>query len=372
MDSKLFETPFGVDPADPILDLPKVSLHDHLDGGLRPQTIIDLAAEVGHELPATDAEALRTCFSESASSGDLPRYLETFDHTIAVMQTAEGLTRVAREWALDQVADGVFYAEARWAPEQHLQQGLSMDDAVEAVQRGLDEADALAAENGRFIRTGQIITAMRHADNSLAVAELALRHRDRGVVGFDIAGAEDGFPPTNHLAAFELLHRECFPVTIHAGEAAGVDSIHPAVQICHAQRIGHGVRLIEDMHFTGAAAAGDGQLGRLAAWILDNQIPLELCPSSNLQTGAATSIEAHPITRFKELGFAITVNPDNRLMSATSMTREMRLLVDRAGWQQSDLEWATVNALGAAFLPHDARNRFLDDLVIPGFERLDL
>ncbi|WP_349827417.1 adenosine deaminase [Brevibacterium litoralis] len=363
MDHELFPTPAGVDAADPLLALPKVSLHDHLDGGLRPATVVELAAAVGHELPETDPERLRTWFSESADSGDLVRYLQTFDQTIAVMQTPEALTRVAREWVLDQVADGVVYAEARWAPEQHLQKGLTLDQTVEAVQKGMDEGVAIAAEAGKVIAVGQLITAMRHADRSVEIADLALRHRDAGVVGFDIAGAEKGFPATNHREAFDKLHMASFPVTIHAGEAEGVDSILGAVQACHAQRIGHGVRIVEDMD----VVDGEGELGRLASWILDRQLPLEVCPSSNVQTGAADSVDDHPITGLKNLGYAVTVNPDNRLMSATSCTREMRLLVDRCGWDQDDLEWATVTAMNNAFLPLDERERMLDEIIVPGF-----
>ncbi|MYM18408.1 adenosine deaminase [Brevibacterium sp. 5221] len=368
MDTRLFPTPAGVDPHDPILSLPKVSLHDHLDGGLRPATIVELAAEAGHELPTTDPEALRAWFRDSAESGDLVRYLETFEHTVAVMQTAVALTRVAREWVCDQVADGVFLAEARWAPEQHLREGLDMDEAVAAVQRGLEEGVALAADNGRVIRVGQLITAMRHQDNSLAVAELALHWREHGAVGFDIAGPEEGFPPSAHLTAFDLLHRECFPVTIHAGEADGRESILEAVQVCHAQRLGHGARIVEDMD----VVDGEGTLGNLAAWVLDQQVPLELCPSSNVQTGAARSIAEHPITGLKDLGFHVTVNPDNRLMSATSISREMRLLVDEAGWDLGDLELATVNALSSSFTPYDVRDRFIDEILIPGFDRVEL
>lgn len=386
MDPELFPTPAGVDADDPILNLPKVSLHDHLDGGLRPATIVALAAEAGHEPPATDPEALRAWFSESADSGDLPRYLETFDQTLAVMQTAPALTRVAREWVLDQVADGVVVAEARWAPEQHLRSGLTLDGAVEAVQAGIDEGTALAAQAGKSIRAGQIVTAMRQADRAQEIAQLALRHRDAGIVGFDIAGPEAGFPPAAHLEAFDALHRAGFPVTIHAGEAAGVDSIHEAVHVCHAQRIGHGVRITEDFAEWAAAAAVDGvmgdidgdgvetapEMGRVAAWLLDHQVPLELCPSSNLQTAAATAIADHPVTRLKELGFAVTVNPDNRLMSATSVTREMRLLVDQAGWTLDDLEWVTVTALGSAFLPYGVREAIIDEQLVPGFARAHL
>ena len=242
--------PAGVASDDPILQLPKVSLHDHLDGGLRPSTMIELADSIGHTLPATDAESLGRWFSESANSGDLVRYLETFSHTVAVMQSEDNLRRVAKEWVLDQVADGVFYAEARWAPEQHLEGGLELDTVVEAVQAGLEEGVSEAAADGKYIRVGQLITAMRQADNSLAIAELAIRHRekgaDSGVVGFDIAGPENGFPPSAHLSAFNALHQAYVPVTIHAGEAAGKESIHEAVTICHAQRLGHGARIVED------------------------------------------------------------------------------------------------------------------------------
>lgn len=368
MDTNLFPTPVGVDDRDPILDLPKVSLHDHLDGGLRASTLIELADEAGFELPSGDPSDIRARILGASNSGSLERYLESFAWTVSVMQTADALTRVAREWVLDQAADGVFYAEARWAPEQHVQGDLDMDAAVEAVQAGLNEGTALVAEAGKFIRVGQILTAMRHAKNSVAVAELALRHRDNGVVGFDLAGAEAGNPPSAHLTACEALHAACFPMTIHAGEGAGVDSIFEAVQVCHTQRIGHGVRIVEDMD----VIDGQGSLGDLSSWILDRQIPLELSPTSNIHTGAADSIETHPITGLKDLGFAVTINPDNRLMSGTSVSKEMRLLVDRAGWDQADLEWVTVNALNAAFLPLDVRERLLDELVIPGFARIEL
>ncbi|MCS4593508.1 MULTISPECIES: adenosine deaminase [Brevibacterium] len=364
--------PAGVASDDPILQLPKVSLHDHLDGGLRPSTMLELADSIGHTLPASDAESLRRWFSESANSGDLVRYLETFSHTVAVMQSEDNLRRVAKEWVLDQVADGVFYAEARWAPEQHLEGGLELDAVVEAVQDGLEAGVSEAAAEGKYIRVGQLITAMRQADNSLAIAELAIRHRekgaDSGVVGFDIAGPENGFPPSAHLSAFNALHQAYVPVTIHAGEAAGKESIHEAVTICHAQRLGHGARIVEDMDIVD----GQGQLGSLAAWVLDQQIPLELCPSSNLQTDIGGTIASHPITGLKDLGFAVTINPDNRLMSGTSVSREMRLLVDEAGWNQTDLEWATVNAITAAFLPLDVRERMLDEILIPGFARVTI
>ncbi|WGW10838.1 adenosine deaminase [Saxibacter everestensis] len=360
-----FPTPFGVDPHDPLLALPKVSLHDHLDGGLRPQTIIELADEIGYQLPSNNAGELQLWFRDACDSGDLVRYLETFDHTTALMQTHANLHRVATEWVLDQVADGVIYAEARWAPEQHLAGGLSLDEAVDAVQAGLDAGVAEAALEGKTIVVGQLITAMRHADRSVEIAELALRHRDAGAVGFDIAGAELGFPASNHREAFELLHRENFPVTIHAGEADGVLSVWEAVQLCNAQRIGHGVRLIEDCDLSDP---GNPRLGRLAQWVRDRHVPLELCPSSNVQTAAAPSIAEHPITWFKNQGFTVALSPDNRLMSGTSMTREMRLLMDEAGWDHDDLLWVSVNALQNAFLDLPDREALLDELLLPGFE----
>ena len=349
-----------------IAEAPKILLHDHLDGGLRPQTVVDLAGEVGHELPAAGAEALSTWFRDAADSGSLERYLETFAHTVGVMQTPEGLRRVARECALDLAADGVVYAEVRYAPEQHLEGGLGLDDVVEAVQSGFREGESDAAEAGRSIRVGTLLTAMRHAARSLEIAELAVRHREGGVVGFDIAGAEAGFPPSRHLDAFDHLHRENFPVTIHAGEAFGLPSIWEAVQVCGADRLGHGVRIADDVHGAGPSA----RLGRLAGWVRDKRIPLEMCPSSNVQTGAAASVAEHPITALKDLRFRVTLNTYNRLMSGTSMTREMTLLVEQAGWTLGDLRWVSVNALKSAFIPFDERLALIEDVVKPGYAAL--
>ncbi len=268
-----------------IVKAPKVLLHDHLDGGLRPATIVELAAAVGHELPTTDPEALGRWFVEAADSGSLERYLETFAHTVAVMQTAESLRRVAAECAVDLAADGVVYAEVRFAPEQHLERELTLDQVVQAVLEGFAQGTAEAARAGHQIRVGTLLTAMRHAARSQEIAELAVRYRDTGVVGFDIAGAEAGFPPTRHLDAFEYLQRENFHFTIHAGEAFGLPSIWQAIQWCGADRLGHGVRIVDDI------TRGDQpELGRLAAYVRDKRIPLELCPSSNVQTGAAESI----------------------------------------------------------------------------------
>jgi adenosine deaminase len=345
-----------------IVKAPKALLHDHLDGGLRPATIVELAAAVGHELPETDPARLGEWFVAAADSGSLERYLETFAHTVAVMQTEEGLHRVARECALDLAADGVVYAEIRYAPEQHLERGLSLNDVVDAVHAGFREGCAEAAAQGNQIRIGTLLTAMRHAARSQEIAELAVRYRDAGVVGFDIAGAEAGFPPTRHLDAFEYLQRENFHFTIHAGEAFGLPSIWQAIQWCGADRLGHGVRIVDDI--TGSS------LGRLSSYVRDKRIPLELCPSSNVQTGAAPSIAEHPIGLLHDLRFRVTVNTDNRLMSGTSMSREMTLLVEAFGWGWSELQWLTINAMKSAFIPYDERLAIINDVIKPAYAKL--
>jgi adenosine deaminase len=343
---------------------PKVLLHDHLDGGLRPATIVDLAREIGHELPAPDPASLGSWFTESADSGSLERYLETFDHTVAVMQTAEQLTRVARECVEDLAQDGVVYAEVRYAPEQHLGGDLTLDEVVAAVQEGFDEGQAAAG--GRIV-VRQLLTAMRHQARSREIAELSVAWRDRGVAGFDIAGAEAGYPPTRHLDAFEYLQRENAHFTIHAGEAFGLPSIWQAIQWCGADRLGHGVRIIDDIT---VADDGSVELGRLAAYVRDQRIPLEMCPFSNLQTGAAASIAEHPIGLLTRLRFRVTVNTDNRLMSGTSMTREMTALSEAFGYGLADLRWFTVNAVKSSFLPFDERLAMIDEVIKPGYAAL--
>jgi adenosine deaminase len=347
---------------DEIVKAPKALLHDHLDGGLRPATIIDLAGPIGHQLPADEPETLRRWFESAANSGSLERYLETFAHTVAVMQTTEALQRVAYECAVDLAADGVVYAEVRFAPEQHLSRGLSLDDVVEAVLAGFRDGSADAAQAGTPIRVATLLTAMRHAARSMEIAELAVRFRDLGVVGFDIAGAEAGFPPTRHLDAFEYLQRENFHFTIHAGEAFGLRSIWQALQWCGADRLGHGVRIVDDI-------TGD-VLGRLAAYVRDKRIPLELCPSSNVQTGAAPSIAEHPIGLLRDLRFRVTVNTDNRLMSGTSMARELALLVEAFGYGWGELQWFTVNAMKSAFIPFDERLVLINEVIKPAYAKL--
>jgi adenosine deaminase len=350
---------------------PKVLLHDHLDGGLRPQTVLDLAQECGHDLPADDADRLAGWFVDSAGSGSLERYLETFAHTVALMQTGPALVRVARECVEDLAADGVVYAEVRYAPEQHLAGDLTLDEVVTAVQQGLEEGVTRARSAGRRIIVRQLLTAMRHQARSREIAELAVRYRDAGVAGFDIAGAEAGYPPTRHLDAFEYLQRENAHFTIHAGEAFGLPSIWQAIQWCGADRLGHGVRIVDDITFgNGEDGVGGATLGRLAAYVRDKRIPLELCPSSNVQTGAVTSITEHPIGPLARLRFRVTVNTDNRLMSGTSMSREMRLLAGAFGYGPAEMRWFTINAMKSAFLPFDERLALIDDVIKPGYAAL--
>ncbi|MDQ1543496.1 MAG: adenosine deaminase [Actinomycetota bacterium] len=343
-----------------ITALPKVSLHDHLDGGLRPSTILELAGEIGLTTPADDPDSLQDWFDESCDSGELVAYLKTFDLTIAVMQSQENLARIAREFVQDLGADGVVYGEIRWAPEQHLTDGLTLDEVVEAVQEGLDAGVADVRATGKQIRVGQLVSAMRHLDRGLEIAQLAVRHRDRGVVGFDIAGPEDGFPPSNMQAAFDYLAREYMPRTVHAGEAAGLASIEDALFAGRAMRLGHGVRITEDIQ----TEREDDEstfvtLGPIAQWVKDREIALETSPSSNLQTGAiaqwGSEMIDHPFDLLYQLGFNVTVNTDNRLMSHTTLSRELALLAETFGYDIADLEVFQLNAAGASFLSIEDR-----------------
>jgi adenosine deaminase len=337
---------------------PKVSLHDHLDGGLRPQTIIELAGDIGHLLPADNADDLGQWFAESANAGSLEHYLETFDHTIAVMQTAPNLRRVAREFVEDLAADGVIYGETRWAPEQHLRRGLTEADAIEAVRDGLAEGMAACRDRGHEIDVRQLLTAMRQAEPTRNIAELTLRYRRDGVAGFDIAGPEKGNSPSRFLESFQLLRRQSAYYTIHAGEADGCESIWEAVQVCAANRIGHGVAIIEDIQH--------GTLSDFAAYVRNERIPLEMCPSSNVQTGAVSSIAEHPIHSLDRLGFRVTVNPDNRLMSATSMTREFALLADAFDYTFADVGRLSINTAKSAFAPYEVRRALVQSITAAG------
>jgi len=355
-------------PADLIRRAPKVLLHDHLDGGLRPQTVIDLANEAGYaDLPETSADALGTWFAEAAYSGSLERYLETFRHTVGVTQTASSLRRVSRECAVDLADDGVVYAEVRFAPELHTQQGLTDPEIIEAVLGGMEEGMREAKAAGHDIRIGVLLSAMRTEANAEKIAELAVRYRDDGVVGFDIAGAEAGFPPTRQIDAFEYLRRENAHFTIHAGEAFGLPSIWEAIQWCGADRLGHGVRIVDDIT---VGADGTPHLGRLASYVRDRRIPLELCPSSNVQTGAVASIAEHPIGLLRRLNFRVTLNTDNRLMSGTSMSREMELVSEAFDWGLNDFQWLTVNAMKSAFIPFDDRLALINERIKPEYATL--
>ena len=347
---------------------PKVLLHDHLDGGLRPATIIELAQATGYrDLPASDPQELGRWFVSAADSGSLERYLETFRHTVGVMQDEESLRRVAAECAQDLAADGVVYAEVRFAPEQHTERGLSLPQVVQAVLDGFAEGSALAAAAGHRIRVRALLTAMRHAARSREIAELAVDFRDEEVAGFDIAGAEAGFPPTRHLDAFEYLRQQNAHFTIHAGEAFGLPSIWEALQWCGADRLGHGVRIIDDVR---VQSDGTVELGRLAQYVRDKRVPLEMCPSSNVQTGAAASIAEHPIGLLTDLRFRVTVNTDNRLMSDCTMTSELTALSEAFGYGWADLQWFTINAMKSAFLPFDQRLALINDVIKPGYAAL--
>ncbi len=348
-----------------IRQAPKALLHDHLDGGLRPATVLDIAGKLGYDgLPATEADALATWFRTQSHSGSLERYLEPFSHTVAVMQTPEALYRVAYECVEDLAADSVVYAEVRFAPELHINRGLSFDEVVDSVLLGFSAGEKACAAAGRPITVRCLVTAMRHAALSREIAELAIRFRDKGVVGFDIAGAEAGNPPTRHLDAFEYMRDHNARFTIHAGEAFGLPSIHDAIAFCGADRLGHGVRIADDIE---VLPGGDVRLGRLASILRDKRIPLELCPSSNVQTGAANSIAEHPFDLLARSRFRVTVNTDNRLMSDTTMSQEMARLVEAFGYGWSDLARFTINAMKSAFIPFDQRLAIIDEVIKPRY-----
>jgi adenosine deaminase len=348
---------------DEIRRAPKVLLHDHLDGGLRPGTIVELAEEFGYaDLPTLDPGELEGWMRRGASRKDLALYLETFAHTVGVLQTKDALVRVARECAEDLADDGVVYAEVRFAPELHVERGLALDEVVEAVQEGFR-----SGSHGRPITVRTLLTAMRTAARSLEIAELAVRWRDRGVCGFDIAGAEAGYPPTRHLDAFEHVRRENFHLTIHAGEGFGLLSIWEALQLCGAERLGHGVRIIDDITVT---PGGEAELGGIASLVRDRRVPLELCPTSNVHSGAAASIAEHPIGLLADLQFRVTVNTDNRLMSGITLSQELANLVDAFGFGWDRLQWLTINAMKSAFWPFDERLDLIERVIRPGYAAL--
>ena len=350
--------------SDQIKRVPKALLHDHLDGGLRPETIIEIAQQIGYKkLPTDDPKKLADWFEESCNSHSLVRYLETFSHTIAVMQSKEAIIRVSRECAIDLARDGVVYAEVRGAPELFTEQGLTLDQVVEATLEGYKQGMAEAAREGNKIRVESLLCGMRQNNRSQEPAAAVVKYRNKGVVGFDIAGPEDGFPPSNQLETFEYLRKENAHFTIHAGEAYGLPSIWEAIQICGAERLGHGVRIIDDIDFSGDKP----KLGPLASYVRDRRIPLELCPTSNLQTGAAKTYSEHPIGILAKLRFRITLNTDNRLMSRTSMSNEMSECVKSFGWKFTDLQRVTVNALKSSFIPFEERLEIIEKVVKPAY-----
>ncbi len=344
-----------------ISDLPKVQLHDHLDGGLRPETIIELAADRGIDLPETDPDALAKWFFRGADQGSLPKYLEGFAVTTSVMQDAQSLNRVAREHVENLAADGIVYGEVRFAPVLHLQQGLDVDAVLEAVLDGFASASKETGVDARVI-----VCSLRHMDPqvSLESAQAAVRFRDRGVVGFDLAGDESGHPPADHIEAFQFLRKSNFNITIHAGEAFGLSSIWQAIQHCGAHRIGHATRLVED-----DTVPGDHR-GTLGEYILDHRIPLEMCLSSNLHTGAVQNLADHPFPRYLEEGYRVGLNVDNTLMSSTTLTREWQLAVDLFQLEIDDLERIAVNSMKGAFCEHSTRRRMIQDVILPRFRQV--
>ncbi|MGB0113871.1 MAG: adenosine deaminase [Ilumatobacteraceae bacterium] len=350
--------------AELITRAPKALLHDHLDGGVRPRTVIELAQEYDYRgLPTTDVDDLATWFNRGAKRNDLVLYLETFAHTVGVMQDRDAIERVAYECAQDLAADGVVYAEVRFAPELSTEKGLTLDEVMQAVLDGYRRG-----AEGTDLTIYAIASAMRTAARSLEIAELAVRFRDQGVVGFDIAGAEAGYPPSRHLDAFQYVNRENFHSTIHAGEAFGLPSIWEAVQFCGAERLGHGVRIVDDID--PGQGLGTEKLGRLATYIRDRRIPLELCPTSNVNTGVVPSIADHPIGMLRRLRFRVTVNTDNRLMSNTGMTKEMQKLAEAFGWGLDDFEWLTVNAMKSSFAPFPERLKLINGVIKPRYSIL--
>lgn len=346
-----------------LVRLPKVSLHDHLDGGLRPQTVVDLCRENGHPLPTHDADALQEWIYQQCDAGSLVDYLKPFELTVAAMQTAEQLQRVAEEFVLDMAADGVVHAETRWAPHLHQRLGLGLDEAVLAVAQGLEQGMARAEAAGTPVVARQILAAMRQQDRSLEVAELVVRHRDAGVVAFDLAGPEDGFPPSRHAAAFAHLREHDAHWTIHAGEAYGLPSIREAVHGCGTRRLGHGVRIVDAIDRSGEVPV----LGPLAAWVRDERVLLEVAPSSNLQTGIAATMAEHPVGLLAELGFRINISCDNRLMSRTTLSQELGHLVEAFGWDLAMLRRVAIDSMRGAFLPHPEREAVVEQVLVPAY-----
>jgi adenosine deaminase len=339
--------------------LPSVLLHDHLDGGLRPSTILELAESTGYEaLPATEPDALASWFDQS-ESGSLERYLDSFTHTIGVMQDAEALERVAYESAVDLAADGVVYAEIRFCPWLHTAKGLDPRTVIEAVAAGL-------ASSGTGLEWGLIVDALRDKDHSMEMARLAVQMRASGVVGFDLAGPEAGNPPSRHLGACRFVRESGLRMTLHSGEAAGIHGpayMAEAMDVCGAERLGHGVEIVRDCVIDGHEIV---KLGPVASRIRDRQLPLEMCPASNLATGAIEPHE-HPIGALYRAGFNVTISTDNRLMSSTSMPAEFDFVTTHHGFGLDDLSLTTRRSLAAAFCSYDTKVRLWEDVIAPAY-----
>lgn len=345
-----------------IRKMPKVELHDHLDGGLRPSTMIELAENEGIKLPSEDPVELSRWFHRGADRKSLALYLEGFSVTVSLMQNKEALKRIAKEAIIDRADENIVYTEIRFAPILCTEKGLNLEEIVESVLEGLEEG---SAETGTVY--GLILCAMRDRNNSLEIAELAVAFRSRGVVGFDIAGDEYGHPPKHHIEAFKYIQSKNFNITIHAGEAFGIESIWQAVQICGAHRIGHATRLIEDMTVTDSNII---KMGTLSHFIRNRRIPLEICLSSNIQTGAAESIENHPFKIFYRNGFRVFLCTDNRLMSNTTLTKEFSLASSAVDLDLEDFEKLTINAMKSAFVNHDERLDIIYEIIKPEFNEL--
>ncbi|GLU47677.1 adenosine deaminase [Nocardiopsis ansamitocini] len=358
---------------DTVQRVPKVVLHDHLDGAARPATLVQLARVSGYQgLVTEDPERLAAWFRAVDEPRSLERHLARFDPLVDLLQTPEALTRVAAEYVQDLAEDGVVYAEAKIAPEQHTRAGLTREQVVDSVVEGIRVGTAKARLFGRTVDVRLLLTAMRQAADSLEIADLAVRYRHRGVVGFDIAGPEAGYPPTRHISACEYVKRENFNLTLHAGEGFGLSSIWEAIQWCGADRLGHGVRIVDDIAVGAEEGGTEGprpsaKLGQLAAYVRDKRIPLELCPASNVRTGAVRALAEHPVDLLRRLRFRVTVNTDSRLLAATSMTDEFTALADVFGYGLRELRWFTVNAMKSAFIGHDERLDLIERVIKPGY-----
>jgi len=344
--------------------VPKVLLHDHLDGGLRTETVIALADRINYKkLPTTDPNKLSDWFFEGANKGNLVEFLKGFEHTCAVTQTRESLERVAYEMVEDMHNDGVVYVETRFAPVLHLDDGLYYDDVITAVLTGLEKG-----KRDFGVGYGLILCAMRNMTNSLEIAELAVNYRHKGVVGFDLAGEEGGYPPKKHIDAFQFISRENFNITIHAGEAFGKESIWQAIQICGSHRIGHATRLREDIVFDSHGSIV--QLGDLAQYILDKRIPLEICLMSNVHTGAVDKLENHPFKKLFDAKFRVFLNTDDRLMSNITLTDEYVTATNVFGITLDDIEKLNINAMKSAFIPHNEKLDYIYNVIKPGYQKM--